>query len=312
MALLAVAAYVATHQRATTEFQSTDDFLASARKARRRRPGDGAEAGFIPGTSEKGGIPKIELPMATLDLGVVSHAKTTVVDFPIKNAGTGTLIISDIGTTCHCTEGAMADGQNVIKPGKTRHHEGILASPSGSPMGSPRTNSYRCAATTHGSPLSTLDVLSKVDPEFSVEPDTLAFGEVAKGASGFENSPRPPSQRQPFEVTGVVPSHPEDEKKLELSFEKLPASEWAKADHVEYNVKVTLPASLRPAVSLPESRFRTPAHGRTSRTSTCRFRRRSRRSTAVDTEADHSGVGRKTGQTRHRLFYHRSGQAPLR
>jgi len=240
----AIAAFaILERQNAASEYQSTDDFLAAARKAAKGDQGRGAESGYVPGTDEKEGVPKIVMGKTTLDLGLVPNDHITVVDFPIKNAGTGTLVISDVGTSCHCTEGSMAQGENVIKPGG----QGILKvslDPSRVPDGFSSHKQLSIHCNDPQSPLVTLDVLSKVDPEFSVEPDTLAFGDIPKGKDVTKVLRVRQVNDQPFKVTSVVPLHPEDEKKMRLSFQPVPENEWAKPGHAEFTVSVTLPATI--------------------------------------------------------------------
>jgi hypothetical protein len=137
----------------------------------------------------------------------------------------------------------MAPGQNVIKPGGqgilivSLHPERV---PDG--FGSHKQLSIRNNDPKHQ--VVTLDVISKVDPEFSITPDTVAFGDIAKGQTATKLIRVRQISDEPFEVTSIVAAHPDEEKKFELSFVKVAEGEWAKPGHVEYDVKVALAPTL--------------------------------------------------------------------
>jgi len=118
-------------------------------------------------------------------------------------------------------------------------------------------------------------VSAKVDPEFSLDPDKVDFGTVPKGTGAVKEMRLRTLTDVPFKVTGVEPVQPGSEDKpfpgLRLESVLLPESEWQKAGHAEYVIRITVGPDMPPGpfdlgayISTDIKRFRflrVPLHG---------------------------------------------------
>jgi hypothetical protein len=96
------------------EFESEEEFLDNVRKSADSKSAR-SETGALGG--EAGGTPIIELETTKYSMGNVPPDRVTTKTMLIHNRGTVPLQISDIRTSCYCTEGEMASTE--IPPGKS-------------------------------------------------------------------------------------------------------------------------------------------------------------------------------------------------
>lgn len=64
-----------------------------------------------------GGEPDIDLAQSQIDLGVVTNGEIPTIEIPVRNLGSGDLIIEAVTTSCGCTSASITP--EVIPPGGT-------------------------------------------------------------------------------------------------------------------------------------------------------------------------------------------------
>ncbi len=64
-----------------------------------------------------GGTPDIELAESQTDLGVITNGEIPTIEIPVRNLGSGDLIIEAVTTSCGCTSASITP--EVIPPGGT-------------------------------------------------------------------------------------------------------------------------------------------------------------------------------------------------
>ena len=118
-------------------------------------------------------------------------------------------------------------------------------------------------------------VSAKVDPEFSLEPDKLDFGTVAKGSTAVKEMRLRTLIDTPMKVTDVTPVQPDTKEPvpigLHLELIPVPEGEWRTPGHSEYVIRATIGPEMPPGtfdlgiyISTDLKRFRfhrVPVHG---------------------------------------------------
>jgi hypothetical protein len=79
-----------------------------------------------------------------------------------------------------------------------------------------------------------VNVTARVEQEYSIEPRHLMFGDVAKGDTPELTMHLRQMNEELFEIREVVPGARCES--VELSFKRLPESDWAQQDRAEYTI----------------------------------------------------------------------------
>ncbi len=158
--------------------QSEEEFLAESRDAANAAPeSPGEKNATLPPASSGAGSPQIEIESDVLDMGLIANDKIAEREFKIRNLGNAPLEITEIKTSCHCTEGEMKD--KIVPPGG----EGIMritVDPFRIPMFTSR-KTLTVSSNDPKKPEIAIDVTANVVPEVSWEPKLLDFGSMPKG-----------------------------------------------------------------------------------------------------------------------------------
>jgi len=242
----AVFAYSLVSQRQPATPESTeDDFIQEARARASERPeweGEGAlAAAEDSASSEK---PVIELaPEKELDLGMISNSTPGTGTITILNKGAGLLLINRVNSSCGCTKGSIEEKYKKIPPGGSGVIDVTVYPKNVHAFESRKTLSIFSNDPTR--PRVDVDVVATVDPEFSVEPRKLDFGQVQKGQPvAFDIVVRQLND-EPFAVTGVKGLGRGDDSLL-LSYEERDESQWTTPGRAEFDVHVALTEEAPP------------------------------------------------------------------
>jgi len=194
-------------------------------------------------------VPSIELESETLHVGKIANDKVHRTEFEIFNRGTAPLIVRSVKTECACTQGSLPEDRNVILPGDSTMMDIVL-----NPYRMPSfesTKTLTIATNDPNRPLVNLPVSATVEPEFMLEPPTVDFGEVRKGASKSITFVLTQLQDDLIEIHDVTTHGPDksqnrDNDLLEVDYVMRPESEWATPGKAEYEITVTLKPTAPP------------------------------------------------------------------
>jgi len=179
--------------------------------------------------------PRIQLELAELDFGLVPNHETTTREVTVSNPGSETLRISEIKSTCPCTGGALSE--KTLAPGASTTLT-VTIDPAKTMAFETGRNLY-LLSNDPDRPAAEIRVLSRIEPEFSVEPNPLALGDV-------------PVDEERRVVVRFRSHHPEpvrierveagpDSKGFEVRLQPLPQDRWSRGDQPEYDIHLKIP-----------------------------------------------------------------------
>ena len=223
---------------ACIETEPADDqaFLQHVREAAESSTVNAAEVGNVPGTSESpDAVPMIEVGTDYHDLGFIRTDELSKSTIPVKNAGKAPLTISEIRTTCGCTQGTIA--QETIPPGGETVIN-VVVDPK-RVYGFESTKTLTVLSNDPKKNAVEIKVHAKIKPEFLLEPETLTFGAVEKGETPTLTAVMRQNTDEPFvllnaQAQGAVADA------LGVSFEERPKDQWQDPAKREYAIHVTL------------------------------------------------------------------------
>jgi hypothetical protein len=180
------------------------------------------------------GAPAVEISELTHDFGTIEPDQVVDYTFTVTNTGDAELKIEGLRTSCGCL--TLEPSALEIPPEETAE---LVAELNPQHYGGPSPNISAYVYTNDPRhKLTVLTISAKITPEFVVEPQTIDFGTVAKGAGSSRTVHLRQTWREPVEIT-----------KLETSSEAIAAfySEVAQSDESgsgsskkEYEVEVRL------------------------------------------------------------------------
>lgn len=178
-----------------------------------------------------------------MDLGVVSRAETTHGTLPVCNRGKRPLVIRDIQTSCACTRGELPPGKNVIPPGECADVR-VSIYPNRI-FGFKSTKTLTFMSNDPANPSVTVSVSATVDPEFSLDPETLDFGTVDKGSETRRTLRLATLTEAPVTVTAAGDRMPDTADTAppgpwRHQIEKVPEADWKVPGKPEWLIHVTL------------------------------------------------------------------------
>ena len=234
------------------------DFLDEARQLSAQNTAPKVEEGTLPPAGADPSLtPAIEVePAEVLDLGTVSGEAPATGEIKVHNKGKGPLLIANVSTSCGCTKATIDAAKKSVAP-DTFSVVTVTVDPKRIP-GFESRKTVTITSNDPGKPKVTVDVLTKIDPEFSVEPKELDFGEVQKGTPIEKTMVFRQLAKDPIEILNVKSFARTSD--MELSFQKRPEAEWASKEHPEYVITVRLPEDVTPG----------QLDGRFSITTTCK------------------------------------------
>ncbi len=223
-----------------------DAFIQEARKLSEKAPPEAAniDTGLLPpATANPDMIPVIQVEPAALDMGVIAREGLATGELKVHNVGKAPLEISQISQSCGCAKGSIDPKKKTVPPGG----ESIVTV-----TVDPRriasfesTKDIYISSNDPKTPRLTVKVLAKIDPEFSVDPRDLNFGDVPKGTVAEKTIMFRQLSDEPIEILELKPMANRG-MDMQLGFAKRPEAEWAVPDRPEYVITVRLPEDLSP------------------------------------------------------------------
>ena len=201
-----------------------------------------SEAGNQPGTTEDpDAVPAIEVATTNFDLGVIPTTEMGHGELKVKNVGKAVLVVSEIKTSCGCTQGKIVD--NTIPPGGETVID-VLVDPKRI-YGFDSTKSLTIFSNDPKQASVEVRVHAAIKPEFVLEPEQLDFDVLEKGETAEQTAIMRQNTDEPLtllnaQLQGQVSNW------LDVSFEETPEDQWKEAGKREYaihvSVKPTAPA----------------------------------------------------------------------
>jgi len=186
-----------------------------------------------PAIPEKG-APAVEISEVKHDFGTVEPDQVVEHTFTVRNTGDAELKIEGLRTSCGCV--TLKPSALEIPPGETTE---LVAELNPQHYGGPSPNISAYVYTNDPrQKLTVLTVSAEITPEFVVEPQTIDFGTVAKGAAISRTIRLRQTWREPVEITKVETSS----EAIEALYSKRPESDesGSGAPKAEYDVEVRL------------------------------------------------------------------------
>jgi len=188
-----------------------------------------------PETTFKQDAPRIEVSTLELDLGTIPNDKVTESQISVRNVGGSLLELQEPRTSCGCMKASLDTAQ--LAPGaeaKVRIEFDPFK------LGSLFEVTKRFAIMSNDPlmPTVSIKVLAKVDPEFSVTPRSLRFGEVPAGTTARMMAVLRQLGEEHIEITGVEVSP--STSSIEFSYAERPVKEWTSPDRPEYVITATV------------------------------------------------------------------------
>jgi hypothetical protein len=209
-----------------------------------------SNASLPPAGTDPAFTPIIEVETSEKDMGTVSNTETTRKPFVIRNKGKATLKIIQVKTSCACTQGHIPADGLMIAPGG----EGTMEIEV-DPRRIPGFQAHKVLTILSNDPLTptiNVGVTTHVEPEFSITPDELNFGDVAKGSDVKLTMVLKQLREEPVEINeintfGMVKKESKEAAEFaamsdDFVFEvvKRPESAWAQPGKAEYDISVAL------------------------------------------------------------------------
>jgi len=193
----------------------------------------------LPGAGEDPAkAPSIQLETTELDVGVIANDRPHHTRLNFTNKGGMALRISNITSSCPCTEGTVTLDNAVVAPGAagwidiTIHPDRLLG-----------FRTRKVLTVTSTDPVNSVievGVTTAIDPEYELSPELLEVGEIEKGAT-FERRVRfrqiqdAPISVLNFEMAtdgskaATVPG-------IAVAIADIPEAEWQAAGKREYDL----------------------------------------------------------------------------
>ncbi len=190
----------------------------------------------------------INVKQTDFDMGTIANNTTSEARLPIFNLGKAPLRLSNVHSTCACTQGVIPFGQDTIPPGG----EGYILVKA-NPARIPGFDSHKTLIIMSNDPKKPsleITVHLRIDPEFSLTPPEADFGEVAKGQTPEIAFSLKSLSEEPVEITEVAEytGDAKDTKPemLLFSLQKQPENEWSVPGKPEYRFTARLAPCFPP------------------------------------------------------------------
>lgn len=211
-------------------------------------PEQAATGQVPPVTKSSDLVPKIEVETTHFDMGEIGNEGPSKARMKIWNRGKAPLKITDIRTTCACTQGKAQQTEAGIAPGAESTIEITV-----DPYHIPGFRSHKTLTIMSNDPRKAMlevDVTAHVKPEFELTPDEVDFGEFKKGESPkvillarqLEEAPLVISKVE--ELSGGKSTSAHDS--LLCSVEKRPEADWKAPGKAEYLISLQLSPTASP------------------------------------------------------------------
>jgi hypothetical protein len=222
-----------------------DKFLEQARKLAETAPAAKSnENGLLPPATENSdNVPIIQVESTELDMGLIPREGLTKREIKVHNTGKAPLEITQVSQSCGCTKASIdPDKKNVAPGGET------IVTVTVDPhriANFEATKQIYINSNDPKQPHLVINVKSKIDPEFAIDPKDVDFGDVPKGTEAEKTLIFRQLSDEPIEILQLT-SLSGKTLDLQLSFEKRPEGEWQAPNHPEYKITVRLPKEIPP------------------------------------------------------------------
>ena len=226
--------------------------------------------GFVPSqqpASGASGTPQLALEKEFVDMGVVSNTQNSTTVVAVRNEGNAPLVISSVRGSCSCIWGKV--DETTIPPGGSTNLT-IELDPYQIP-GFDTKKLILIHSNDDARKVANMDVVAKIEPEFSFEPPTLQFGTIEKGQTPEASAILRQVREEPFEIERVQ-VHGPNSRGLDVTFEPVPEQEWKQPGKKEFRVtarilpaigtgRLVVPIDIFPTIERFKTGFRTAAMG---------------------------------------------------
>lgn len=218
-----------------SEYLSDEKFIEQARAS-------GALGGKAAATARRpptvGGqddrVPKIEIETDGYDMGTIANDAIAHGQVKVYNRGKVPLKIIRIETTCPCTVGVLPD---EIPPGGEALLE-ITVDPSRI-QGFYALKTLTIISNDPVNGYTRLQVGTRVDPEVSIEPEEVQFGEVEFGDMPERSVRIRQLAEGDFTISSIAVTGG-DGAAFIVTHEEVPEAEWVQAGKREYDVRIAV------------------------------------------------------------------------
>jgi len=241
----------------------SDDFLKEVRDRRESGRGSESVSGSVHGEGKIDGGAKIGVETDHFDMGLIDNTKSTSKEMFVYNQGDATLEITEIRTSCGCTQGKLPtnstrdDGTPItaIPPGGKLPMTVVV-----DPFRIPGFSSKKVLTLFSNDPISpSQDVIvsAEVRPEYTLEPASLDFGTIENGSAVEAKILLREKDAPDLDITGLRPGRaasretgPEvgtpdlESSKYTLDLVKRPKADWQSPEHAEWEITVRLAPDL--------------------------------------------------------------------
>ena len=161
------------------EHVSEEEFLASVRQS--NVTGETGGGTIPPLGSSMDQVARIRVETDELHVGVIANDKLHRAKLKVYNDGKMPLKLTRVDTTCACTQGIVAPERAQIPPGGESWIDVVI-----DPYRIPGFHSRKVLTITSTDPARSqveVGVTAEVDPEYALETEELAVGDLNKGES---------------------------------------------------------------------------------------------------------------------------------
>lgn len=220
--------------------------LFSSDTPTRAATSDPAPGGAIPPAGQPDQVAVIELETQEFVMGTIAHDAVAEKPLKVRNRGRIPLTITEIKTSCGCTQGSIAPEHASIPPGGEATIT-VAVDPRRIP-GFHAKKTLTIFSNDIKNPTVAVTVETFVDPEFEV-PEKLSFGDVPKGEARSASITFRQLDNEPLELTSAETYVPEGQPAptdISYAITRLPESEWKAPGKAEYTLTATLDPSIAP------------------------------------------------------------------
>lgn len=235
---------------------ATDAFLSQVKDIREKGQGSSVREGLVQSADiAMTKRAQLELVEKVVNLGTIPRTGKSEKRVPLRNKGEVPLEISEVRTSCGCTQGyfertaVRADGKKVttINPGEQM--DLIVSVDPALIHGFYSHKALTLFSNDPVTPHQVLEVIAEVDPEFTIEPDPINFGTVQRGVPAEVRARIRQVIDEPLEISSVqMRDTPSGNAKragmkepfINLELIKLPEAEWKTPGHGEWDLVVRL------------------------------------------------------------------------
>jgi hypothetical protein len=202
--------------------------------------------GALPPVDQPDQVAVIEVETQALHLGTIANSRVAEGSLKVRNRGKAPLQITEIKTSCGCTQGKIAPERATISAGGEASID-VYVDPKRIP-GFHSKKTLTIFSNDPKTPTLAVEVEANVEPEFEM-PERIEFGDIPKGEAKSLTIPIRQVGNEVLEIKSAQSFVPEGQPApagISYAVTKLPEGEWKTPGKVEYALTVTLDASVPP------------------------------------------------------------------